>query len=444
MCKQFQNQKTFTALAVGALLALTASVGLAQSQSPWQAHAQGAGDARRADAAPALGLAEALALALAANPELNAAQREVEAAQALVLQAQARPNPDLAVSLEDQRRSTRTHAVQINLPIEWGGKRAARIAQAQGALGVAKEEWAARRIDVRAAVVAAFVDVAAAQARVALAQDSTDLAARATDAVAKRVAAGKVSPVEETKARIAQAAVRIEWMQAQGEERSARLRLAGLLGPNRPVFDRVAGGVDDLPVAPTVEDIRQRLSAAPAVRQAQLEIERRRALVEVERSKQAPDLTVSLGVKRPNELQRNQVILGVSAPLPLFDRNQGNVLAALKQHDKAQDEFDALNLRLATQLLQARERLVLARAEVDALQREVLPGAKSALDAATQGFEHGKFNFLEVLDAQRSYLAARLQYLRALAEAHRAAADIERVIGAPDAAVTSPPTKESA
>lgn len=147
-------------------------------------------------------------------------------------------------------------------------------------------------------------------------------------------------------------------------------------------------------------------------------------------------------MKRPNELQRNQLMLGVSVPLPLFDRNQGNLLEALKREDKARDELQALNVRLDTEVLQARERLASVRGEIDVLQREVLPGAKSAYDAATVGFENGKFNFLEVLDAQRTYFAAQSQYLKALAEAHRAAADIDRVLGESAASATPPANKE--
>jgi len=66
---------------------------------------------------------------------------------------------------------------------------------------------------------------------------------------------------------------------------------------------------------------------------------------------------------------------------------------------------------------------------VQALQADVLPGSKSAYDAATIGFENGKFSFLEVLDAQRTYFTAKSQYLKALAEAHRAAAEIDRLLG---------------
>jgi len=173
-----------------------------------------------------------------------------------------------------------------------------------------------------------------------------------------------------------------------------------------------------------------------------LEVERRRSLVDVERSKRIPDVTFSIGVKRPNELQRDQLLFGVSVPLPLFDRNQGNLLEALKREDKARDELQALNMRVSTDVLQARERLESIRGEVDVLQRDVLPGAKSAYDAATVGFENGKFNFLEVLDAQRTYFAAKSQYLKALAEAHRTAADIDRVLGEPGANATQPANKE--
>jgi len=421
------------------LIALTAGAAFAQALPAAQ---DTVNSGLQAEAAALLTLQKAIALALDGNLDLAIARREIEATQGQVIQGQARPNPELAYLLEDQRAQTRTQSVQINLPIEMGGKRAARITAAERGRDIAAEELNVRRVEVRAAVVAAFFETLAAQERAALAQASADLARRATDAVAKRVAAGKVSPVEETKARVAEAGVRVELAQAQSEQRSARARLASLLGANPPRFTQVAGSVDDLPVIPSLDDIQQRLSASSALRRAQLEVERRRSLADVERSKQTPDITVSLGVKRPNELQRNQLMLGVSVPLPLFDRNQGNLLEALKREDKARDELQALNVRLDTEVLQARERLASVRGEIDVLQREVLPGAKSAYDAATVGFENGKFNFLEVLDAQRTYFAAQSQYLKALAEAPRATAGSDPVRGDPAASAPPPANKE--
>ena len=72
---------------------------------------------------------------------------------------------------------------------------------------------------------------------------------------------------------------------------------------------------------------------------------------------------------------------------------------------------------------------------------EVLPGAQDVFDATTKGFTLGKFSFLETLDAQRTLLAARAQYLRALSQTHRAAAELERLLGA-QADAGSGPTRD--
>lgn len=82
-----------------------------------------------------------------------------------------------------------------------------------------------------------------------------------------------------------------------------------------------------------------------------------------------------------------------------------------------------------------------ARTEAQLLRDDVLPGAQSAYDAATKGFELGKFDFLDVLDAQRTFFAAKSQYLRALAETYRAAADIDRLLGDASDASALPPAK---
>jgi cobalt-zinc-cadmium efflux system outer membrane protein len=162
-----------------------------------------------------------------------------------------------------------------------------------------------------------------------------------------------------------------------------------------------------------------------------MEVERRQALTQVERSRRIPDLVVGLGARRDEQLGRNQAIVAVSVPLPLFDRNQGNLLEALRRTDKARDELAATEVRLNSELAQIYGRLSAARNEVTLLQTEVLPGAQSAYEATTKGFELGKFSFLEVLDAQRTFFQAKSQYLRALAETLRSAAEIDRIVGTP-------------
>ena len=77
---------------------------------------------------------------------------------------------------------------------------------------------------------------------------------------------------------------------------------------------------------------------------------------------------------------------------------------------------------------------------MNALRSAVLPGAQQAFDAVTEGYRLGKFGFLDVLDAQRTLIAGGGQYLRALSDYHKAAADVERLIGTPLAGSAIPPS----
>jgi cobalt-zinc-cadmium efflux system outer membrane protein len=121
--------------------------------------------------------------------------------------------------------------------------------------------------------------VLTAQERLRLAQDSVGLAQTGTRAAANRVAAGKVSPLEETSARVAEAGIRVELLQAEGTLRSARQQLAALWGNPSPRFTQVEGAVDQLPAMATPQDVQGRLADAPVLRQARLEVERRRGAV---------------------------------------------------------------------------------------------------------------------------------------------------------------------
>jgi outer membrane protein, heavy metal efflux system len=386
---------------------------------------------RMIEGAAPLTLSAALRMALDTNPDLSAARHELQAVEATVLQAGALPNPALEMSVEDRRRETRETTFVLNQLLELGGKRGARLSAAERGKDAAAAELQAKRAEVRAAVITAFFDVLAAQERMRLAEESAQLAQRGTDAASRRVAAGKVSPVEETKARVAESTVRLELSQAKAELAASRKRLSATWGNPAPQFERAEGRLDALPELPDLKELSSRMATAPSMLRARSELDRRHALAQLESSRRIPDLTISLGVKRSEELGRNQAIVGVSAPLPLFDSNRGNVLEALRRTDKARDELSAAEIHLDGDIAQAYERLSFARQEAEALQKEILPGAQSAYDAATRGFEYGKFGFLDVLDAQRTLLQAKSQYLRALSEAHRAAADIDRLLGEP-------------
>ena len=427
----WRGRKKIGLAASAAAILLVAASGSALSQGVSQRPVVGEEALQTAATAPAtpLSLTKAIELALEGSPEVAAATRQWEATEGQVLQGRARPNPELAYSLEDARSRTRMQSWQLNLPVELGGKRAARTKAAEKSREQAQAQLNELKAALRANVAAAYFDVLTAQERLVLAKDSVALAKSSTDTVAKRVAAGKVSPVEESKARVAEAGIRVELAQAASEQRNALSRLFALLGKIEAPFTVLEGKAENLPPVPKLADLQSLISSSPAVVLARIEVDRRKALTDLEQSKRVPDITVSAGIQRSNETQRNILLFGVSVPLPVFDRNQGNLLEALKLEDKARDELQGATVRLHSEVAQAQERLSTIAAGVQSPRQDVLPGAKSAYDAATIGFENGKFNFLEVLDAQRTYFTAKSQYLKALGEAHRAAADVDRLLG---------------
>jgi len=382
-----------------------------------------------AQAASTLSLEQALALASERSFAISAAQRELDAADGAVQQAGALRNPELSASVEDTRRDTRTTTTTIAIPLELGGKRGARVTAAQRSRELAQLEWSNAKAQLRASVTAAYFGVLVAQERLELAANSAELAARGAAAVSKRVAAGKVSPVDETRALVDQANAQLEATDAQAALSTARQALAALWGDAEPGFSKVIGDVGLLPARGSVSELMQQLESAPALALARVEVERRKALVDVERSMAVPDLSLSVGAKRDNDLGRTQAIVGLSIPLPLFDRNQGAVVEASQRAGKASDDYQAARIRVLTELRQASTQLTVARASLQSLQGIVLPAAQQAYDSASKGFEAGKFGFLDVIDAQRALLQARARYLSTLSTAHQAATAIDRLLG---------------
>ncbi len=381
-------------------------------------------------------LQQAVDRALATHPALAAAGYAVSASEGAVDQARRLRNPEAAFLTEDVRRD-RAMTAQLNIPLELGGKRAARTRAAELARDAAGQDAAVLAAELRADVTRAFFDLSIAQERLRLAQASDALAAQAEAAAVRRVQAGKVSPVEQTKATVARAGAAIELRDARAELLVAQRALSAFWGVAAAVPE-ADGSAETLPaVPPEAHSVLAAATAAepaalastPRALRARLEVEHRQALANVERSKRVPDITLSVGAKRDSGANANMAVLGISVPLPLFDRNQGNLLEAQRLADKAAEDYRALRLEQAAALSQDIARLDAARQAVQALRQDVLPGAGRAYDAARIGFEAGKFNFLDVLDAQRTLFQARAQYLAALSRAHQAAAGIDRILG---------------
>src|SRR3954469_17686683 len=186
-----------------------------------------------------LTLEEAQHLAATRSPELSSAQHEVDATSGGVQQAGAWRNPELTATVEDMRSATRTTTATVGIPLELGGKRAARVTAAERVRDVASAQLANARAKVRAQVTERYFALVVAQDRVDLANDSAALAAKASDVVAKRVEAGQVSPVDATRAKVDAANAQLDLAQARAELHTARQALSALWGDSQPRFNEV-------------------------------------------------------------------------------------------------------------------------------------------------------------------------------------------------------------
>ncbi|WP_236313663.1 TolC family protein, partial [Pseudomonas lactis] len=327
------------------------------------------------------------------------------------------------------RRNSRTTSIRLSQTLELGGKRGARIEVASRAQDAAALTLEQRRNQLRAEVIDSYYGALRAQERLDLAQRSMTLAERGLVVANGRVTAGKSSPVEATRAQVQVSEIRLELNRAQIGLTDAYRRLASSTGSAATDFQAVATPSTSVPALPAAAPLLARLEQTAELRLAELNIVQNEASVGLEKAQRIPDLDVSIGSQYDASVRERVNLVGVSMPIPLFNRNQGNILAATRRADQARDLRNAAELRLRTETRQALDLWQTANTEVRAFNQQILPAAQSAVDSATRGFEMGKFNFLDVLDAQRTLIAARTQYLAATAQATEAWVRIERIYG---------------
>ncbi|MCA1765339.1 MAG: TolC family protein, partial [Desulfobulbaceae bacterium] len=317
-----------------------------------------------------LTMAAALALALAKNPSLTGFSAEIRAREAAALQAEVLPNPELGVEVDNfggkdslQGFDTAETTISFSQLVELGGKRENRRMVAGLEKTLAEWDYRSRKLDVLAATAKAFVEVLIAQEEVATNDELLKLAEQTAAAVGEKVAAGKVSPVEELRARIELAAARTEAAKAGRELKAAGRRLAGFWGGDRAGFARAIGQLGEIPALPEEESLKRFLSANPDLARWQAEIERSEAALALARSEAVPDLTLSAGFRNFQESDDNAFVAGVSLPIPFFNRNQGGVSEARARLDKARAEEKSDRVARLTDLSSAWQQLAAAHGE---------------------------------------------------------------------------------
>jgi len=382
-------------------------------------------------------LRQTLAQALLKNPGLAAFSWEIRAGEARTLQAGLLPNPELEAELEQFGGTNQYTAfdgaqttIMLSQLIPLAGKISKRVKTASLERDLAGWDYEIKRLDVLTETTKAFVAVLAAQEQLALSDELVHLSEQVLDTVSKRVKAGKVSPLQQTKAEVVLSTGRIQLGGAKRNLKAARNRLAAAWNSTSPAFEKVEGRLDTIKPIPSADQLAGLVSQNPDIVRWITEIELRGAALELEKAMVFPDPTVSAGMQRFEESSESGFAVGISIPLPLFDRNQGGVLEAhYKQVQAVKWRRDA-EVRARTAFVKAYQDLSFFYMEATALKSDVLPAAQSAFDAASEGYRYGKFGYLDVLDAQRTLFETKGHSIEAMLAYHQAVADVERLIGA--------------
>lgn len=394
--------------------------------------------ASAAEKSGSITLAEALARTLRGNPELAAYNWEIRMAEARILQAGLRPNPELSIDIEnptgsgaykngDQMEDTLT----LSQLIELGGKRPARILEAQAGRAVVEWEYQVKRVEVLKTTTLAFIDVLAAQRRLELAGEVVKVAEEAVNLTEQRVGVGKVSTVELTRSKVAVSSAQIEIEQAQRDIATARGHLAAQWGARQADFAAVSGDLDQHQAPPSLSSLRERLLANPDLARWTAEREKRAAALAKEQTLARPDVTFRVGPRMEGRAEDATFVAGFSVPLPLYHRNQGNIAEARANLARLDEEKRAAEARAFAALNEAWQKLSGALREIAILEENVIPGAKDAEKQLTDGYAAGRFTQIEVLDARRTLHAARGQQVRALADYLKARAEIDALTARP-------------
>ncbi|MBP8231224.1 MAG: TolC family protein [Rhizorhabdus sp.] len=366
-------------------------------------------------------------------PRLAEARAGIAQAQGFRTQAGERPNPEASVEIENfsgrgpyQGMQGAETTFAIGQPLEWPGKRGARIAAGDAQIVAAQAKFTQARADFAYDLAVAYAEAEAAERRYALAEDALKLALDDERVAKALVEAGREAEVRIVQARAAVSAAKADRDAAKVERDTSLARLTAMSGSPVP-FTSLSASVLDIP-AQLPSQLALDTLTTPAVSTAQAEREAAARRVRVERMAGAPDVTASVGVRRFGEDDSSALVAGVSMPLPLFDRNKGNVQAAQAVLSAAEARLRAAQLdatadaRVATSQLEAAESRVAAA-------REGEEAAAEAYRLTRIGYEGGKLPLSEVITARRTFAAARLTTIDAQLARVRAQAGLARLQG---------------
>ena len=210
----------------------------------------------------------------------------------------------------------------------------------------------------------------------------------------------------------------------QNEE--AWRRLAAVVGLPNPDRCELEGKLDgDIPQYDWETTYGRLLSESPELGAAQARVQKARLSIERAHRENIPNIDVMASAAHRNQNDFDVAGVQVGIPIPIRNRNQGNIMAADSELIAAENDVHRIELDLQQRLAIVFQRYANARQQIDRYQTDLLPRAQKSLDFIGQGYKAGQTTYLTALTSQRTYIRVNLAYVNALAEVHAAAVLID-------------------
>ncbi len=420
------------AVLVASMLALSPGVVVA---APYSSSDNVAASSSQAVIEPqgVLSLDQAIVLANQYQPLQSVWQGRQQIAAANVQQSKLWDNPEVSIDQTGLRRKDeRELSIGVSQRVDLFGVRGARQKLASIALESESVRQLAYQSQLKLAVTAAYWRVAQAEWSVKLEQDQTGLSANSEQVAKRRLTAGRIAEVEYSRVLIAHQQALTRLTAAQAVLTEARLQLTRLWGNTTPVFTSTQSALNSSGGWPAVNPKQILASLNDNPQQALLKQQQRQAeaALGLAQAQARPQPTLSLGVNqtRTPSVQNgvdNRLTLGVSIPIPVFNRNQGVIKATHALSHIAQAQQSYTTSKRQEQMQVGLIKLEALSSQYRQLQQQQLPLAKSVQEKTLQGFEAGKFSVTEVQQATREYQAIQFNQLQLLSQAWQLSLQME-------------------
>ena len=393
-----------------------------------------------------LTIAAAIDEAVQHNLSLLAARSSLTIADAQMVSARLRPNPVASVSADHldllgtgfdgaNNGGPPEIAVRVDLPLERGGKRDARIAVATAIRSEAEAQFAEAVRTLRQDVTLACIDVMAAQALRALVADTLRTYEGLVRVNKARVVAGSIPGFEAMRSEVAMLQFRATVVRADLDLAKATAQLRTLLGrpPEAPL--EIADALTIAGGEPTTDDLAgvesRALRSRPDLLALQLMQARSLADLRLQEALGRVDYTVGAEYRRQQGISGRSNSLGFffSTPLPLLNRNQGEIARAGAERDQAGQLIAARRAQVIADVRSAHHDYTVTRELVAGIERDLLVPAGRARDISSYTYQAGGGTLLELLDAQRAFNETMQTYVDAQANLRRAIARLNAAAG---------------